>query len=75
MNKDIIYFGIDVLKDVFDVMYSNGNYFQFENDFNGLKINEISFVFYHSSLLPAGFSSYSEQSNLISEFNNSLSNK
>jgi len=37
MNKDMIYFGIDISKDVFDVMGSNGNYFQFENDFKGFK--------------------------------------
>jgi transposase len=35
MNKDRIYFGIDISKDVFDVMDSSGNYFQFENDFKG----------------------------------------
>ncbi len=33
----MIYFGIDISKDVFDVMDSNGNYFQFENDFKGFK--------------------------------------
>lgn len=37
MNKDMIYFGIDISKDVFDVMDSNGNYNQFENDFKGFK--------------------------------------
>jgi len=37
MNKDMIYFGIDISKDVFDVMNSNGNYFQFENDHIGFK--------------------------------------
>lgn len=37
MNKGIIYFGIDISKDVFDVMDSSGNYFQFENDSNGFK--------------------------------------
>ncbi len=37
MNKDMIYFGIDISKDVFDVMDSNGNYFQFTNDFKGFK--------------------------------------
>ena len=37
MNKDIIYFGIDISKDVFDVMDSNGSYFQFTNDFKGFK--------------------------------------
>ena len=38
MNKDIIYFGIDISKDVFDVMDSNSNYFQFTNDSKGFKI-------------------------------------
>ena len=33
----MIYFGIDISKDVFDVMDSNGNYFQFTNDFKGFK--------------------------------------
>lgn len=28
MNKDMIYFGIDISKDVFDVMDSNSNYFR-----------------------------------------------
>jgi len=37
MNKDRIYFGIDISKDVFDVMDSNGNYFQFENHHKVLK--------------------------------------
>ena len=37
MNKDRIYFGIDISKDVFDVMDSNGNYFQFENNHIGFK--------------------------------------
>jgi len=37
MNKDMIYFGIDISKDVFDVMDSNNNYFQFTNDFKGFK--------------------------------------
>ena len=37
MNKSTIFIGIDISKDVFDVMDSSGNYFQFENDFNGFK--------------------------------------
>lgn len=37
MNKDMIYFGIDISKDVFDVMDSSHNYFQFSNDFKGFK--------------------------------------
>ncbi len=37
MNKDITYFGIDISKDVFDVMDSNGQYFQFTNDYKGFK--------------------------------------
>ncbi len=37
MNKDMIYFGIDISKDVFDVMDSNGAYFQFSNDLKGFK--------------------------------------
>jgi transposase len=37
MNKDMIYFGIDISKDVFDVMDSSGYYFQFTNDFQGFK--------------------------------------
>jgi transposase len=37
MNKDMIYFGIDISKDVFDVMDSNSNYFQFTNDLKGFK--------------------------------------
>jgi len=35
MNKDMIYFGIDISKDVFDVMDSNDNYNQFENSQKG----------------------------------------
>ena len=38
MNKDMINFGIDISKDVFDVMDSNSNYFQFTNDSKGFKI-------------------------------------
>ena len=38
MNKDMIYFGIDISKDVFDVMDSDSNYFQFTNDYKGFKI-------------------------------------
>jgi len=37
MNKDMNYFGIDISKDVFDVMDSNSNYFQFENNYKGFK--------------------------------------
>lgn len=37
MIKDMIYFGIDISKDVFDVMDSNSNYFQFTNDLKGYK--------------------------------------
>lgn len=37
MNKDIKHFGIDISKDVFDVMDSNSNYFQFENSYKGFK--------------------------------------
>ena len=31
------YFGIDISKDVFDVVDSKGNHYQFENDFKGYK--------------------------------------
>lgn len=37
MNKDINYFGIDISKDVFDVVNSEGSYWQFENNFKGFK--------------------------------------
>jgi transposase len=37
MNKDMIYFGIDISKDVFDVMDSNNNYFQFKTIIKALK--------------------------------------
>ncbi|MBN4066102.1 IS110 family transposase [Candidatus Amoebophilus asiaticus] len=37
MNKGINYFGIDISKDVFDVMDSNGEHSQFENNFKGFK--------------------------------------
>ena len=37
MNKDIHYFGIDISKDVFDVMASDGKYYQFTNNFKGFK--------------------------------------
>lgn len=37
MNKDMKYFGIDISKDVFDVMDSKGTYFQFTNDYKGFK--------------------------------------
>jgi len=37
MNKDTIYFGIDISKDVFDVTDSKGNYYQFKNNHKGFK--------------------------------------
>ena len=37
MNKDKIYFGIDISKSVFDVTDSLGNYHQFENKVSGFK--------------------------------------
>ena len=37
MNKDSIYFGIDISKSVFDVTDSNGNYYQFKNSISGFK--------------------------------------
>ena len=37
MNKDKKYFGIDISKSVFDVMDSEGNYYQFENKVSGFK--------------------------------------
>jgi len=37
MNKDKVYFGIDISKEVFDVMDSKSNYFQFTNDYKGFK--------------------------------------
>lgn len=37
MNKDTLYFGIDVSKDVFDVTDSKDNYYQFENNYKGFK--------------------------------------
>ena len=37
MNKDKIYFGIDISKSVFDVTDSLGNYSQFENKVSGFK--------------------------------------
>jgi len=37
MNKSIKYFGIDISKDVFDVVNSEGSYWQFENNFKGFK--------------------------------------
>ena len=37
MNKDTLYFGIDISKDVFDVTDSKGNYHQFENNYKGFK--------------------------------------
>ena len=35
MNKDTIYFGIDISKDVFDVTNSKECYYQFENNNKG----------------------------------------
>ena len=37
MNKSIKYFGIDISKDVFDVVNSEGNYCQYENNFKGFR--------------------------------------
>lgn len=37
MDKDTLYFGIDISKDVFDVTDSNKCYFQFENNHKGFK--------------------------------------
>lgn len=37
MNKDIKYFGIDISHLVFDVTDSDGNYYQFKNNFSGFK--------------------------------------
>ncbi len=37
MNKGMKYFGIDISKDVYDVMDSKGTYFQFTNDYKGFK--------------------------------------
>jgi len=37
MNKSIKYFGIDISKDVFDVVNSEGDYWQYENNFKGFK--------------------------------------
>lgn len=37
MNKDITYYGIDISKDVFDVMDSRGSFYQFENSLEGFK--------------------------------------
>ena len=37
MDKDINYFGIDISKDVFDVVDSNRKHHQFENSFKGFK--------------------------------------
>jgi transposase len=37
MNKSINYFGIDISKDVFDVVNTSGDYFQYENNFKGFK--------------------------------------
>lgn len=37
MKKDKQYFGIDISKDVFDVMGSNGTFYQFENNHKGFR--------------------------------------
>ena len=37
MNKDTLFFGIDISKDVFDVMDSNENFHQFKNNTIGFK--------------------------------------
>ena len=37
MKKDKQYFGIDISKDVFDVMSSNGTFYEFENNHKGFK--------------------------------------
>jgi len=37
MNKDTLYFGIDISKDVFDVTDSKSNHHQFENNYKGFK--------------------------------------
>ena len=37
MDKSIEYYGIDISKDVFDVMNSKGSYYQFENNFKGFR--------------------------------------
>jgi len=37
MNKDTIYFGIDISKDVFDVTNSKESYYQFENNHKGFR--------------------------------------
>lgn len=37
MSKNTKYFGIDISKDVFDVMDQNSNYYQFSNNFKGFK--------------------------------------
>ncbi len=37
MTKDIIYYGIDISKDVFDVIDSDGHHWQFENKETGFK--------------------------------------
>ncbi len=47
MNKDTLYFGIDISKDVFDVTDSKSNHHQFENNYKGFKqfkkaLNEMS---------------------------------
>lgn len=59
MNKDMIYFGIDISKDVFDVMDSNGTYFQFSNDFKGFeKFLKLLGKSSHCVMEPTGYYHY-----------------
>jgi len=37
MNKDTLFYGIDISKDVFDVMDEKGVHYQFENNYSGFK--------------------------------------
>ncbi len=37
MKNDKLYFGIDISKDVFDVMNSDGEFYQFENNSKGFR--------------------------------------
>lgn len=37
MNKSIKFYGIDILKDVFDVLNQEGVYYQFTNDYKDFK--------------------------------------
>jgi transposase len=38
MNKNKQIYGVDISKNVFDVVDSQGNYYQFKNDGNGFKL-------------------------------------